>query len=145
MSKPCKSTVTYRKRNTKNKQLLQHLHSPFVSLWRNRAGAVCRSRGWGHNSTDSDLSWNPQLVPLTSLPSNASLFRGFWRAKVNEVIYDWTLTYATYVQKNAHPFFFFTFFWKQLWSLIAAILKECNYGIEFQLPLGRGLWRQTKN
>lgn len=30
MSKPRKSTVTYRKRNTKNKQLLQHLHSPFL-------------------------------------------------------------------------------------------------------------------
>lgn len=106
MSKQPKSTIMYRETNTRDKQLLQHLHSPFVSSWRDRAGVVCSSRGWGRNSTDSDLSWNPSACPPTSLPSNISPFRGFWRAKVNEVIYDWMLTYATYVQKNAHPIFY---------------------------------------
>lgn len=53
--------------------------------------------------------------PLMKIPSACSpdlfflqvffSFQGFWRAKVNEVIYKWMLTYATYVEKNAHPIF----------------------------------------
>lgn len=58
------------------------------------------------NLLDFDLWWNSfSLLSQSSFSSSIFSFQGFWRAKVNEVIYKWMLTYATYVEKNAHPIF----------------------------------------
>lgn len=80
----------------------------YLFLYGDRRSRSCVVEGGGRESQLGGFwplmkSLQPALQSI--FPSSIFSFQSFWRAKVNEVIYKWMLTYATYVEKNAHPIF----------------------------------------